>query len=225
MKETSYQILTSTLLFLTKLVNKKKKNTSFMYDKARARCSQVQTQLLFNWFHFFSQRQSCDFPTLFQSFLFYLHACPRKLAKQNTVFYKTTGTVGSIIRFRNVNHTCRYTHTHKYSPLAMYSMCRPKRIVLNPSALKFHFKRQGLKQSEVLFSLENSESVRKWGRKKSHILVPGGTPLYKLYRVGFLRRFGLKTGMHFAHFGLESGMVFEGTTECMNVFIVSIPNE
>ena len=54
--------------------------------------------------------------------------------------------------------------------------------------------------------------------KKSHILVPGGTPLYKLYRyvspdrVGFLRRFGLKTGMHFAHFGLESGMVFEGTT-------------
>ena len=30
---------------------------------------------------------------------------------------------------------------------------------------------------------------------------------------GFLRRFGLKTGIHFAHFGLESGMVFEGTTE------------
>ena len=32
------------------------------------------------------------------------------------------------------------------------------------------------------------------------------------HRVGFLRRFGLKTGIHFAHFGLESGMVFEGTT-------------
>ena len=86
MKETSYQILTSTLLFLTKLVNKKKKNTSFMYDKARVRCSQVQTQLLFNWFNFFSQLQSCDFPALFQSFLFYLHAWPRKLAKQNNVF-------------------------------------------------------------------------------------------------------------------------------------------
>ena len=28
---------------------------------------------------------------------------------------------------------------------------------------------------------------------------------------GFLRRFGLKTGIHFAHFGLESGIVFEGT--------------
>ena len=51
----------------------------------------------------------------------------------------------------------------------------------------------------------------------------GGTPLYKPYRyvpthqVGFLRRFGLKACLiHFAHFGLESGMVFEGTTECMN---------
>ena len=44
--------------------------------------------------------------------------------------------------------------------------------------------------------------------------------------VGVLCRFGLKTGIHFAHFGLESGMVFEGTTECMNVsVIVSIPNE
>ena len=46
----------------------------------------------------------------------------------------------------------------------------------------------------------------------------GGTPLYKLHRyvpphrVGFLRRFGLKTGIHFAQFGLESFMVFDGTT-------------
>ena len=46
----------------------------------------------------------------------------------------------------------------------------------------------------------------------------GGTPLYKLYRyvpphrVGFLRRFGLKTGIDFAHFGLESGMVCKGNT-------------
>ena len=31
-------------------------------------------------------------------------------------------------------------------------------------------------------------------------------------RVWCLRRFGLKTGIHFAHFGLESGMVFEKTT-------------
>ena len=46
----------------------------------------------------------------------------------------------------------------------------------------------------------------------------GGTPLYKPYkyvlhqRVGFFRRFGLKTDIHFAHFGLESGMFFKGTT-------------
>ena len=49
-----------------------------------------------------------------------------------------------------------------------------------------------------------------------HYLSPGGTPLYKLYRyvpplrVGFLRRFGLQTGILFAHFGLESGRIFGG---------------
>ena len=32
------------------------------------------------------------------------------------------------------------------------------------------------------------------------------------HRVGFLHRFGLKTGIHFGHFGPESGMVFERTT-------------
>ena len=31
-------------------------------------------------------------------------------------------------------------------------------------------------------------------------------------RVGFLRRFGLKTGIDFAYFGLESGKVIERTT-------------
>ena len=31
-------------------------------------------------------------------------------------------------------------------------------------------------------------------------------------RVGFLRSFGLKKGIDFDHFGLESGMVFKGTT-------------
>ena len=67
-----------------------------------------------------------------------------------------------------------------------------------------------------------------------HDNAPGGegTPLYKLYRyvplhlVGFVGRFGLKMGLiHFAHFGLESGVVFGELRECMNVFIVSIPNE
>ena len=37
--------------------------------------------------------------------------------------------------------------------------------------------------------------------------------------------FGLKKGIDFAHFGLESDMVFEGTIqECMNVYVVSIPS-
>ena len=61
----------------------------------------------------------------------------------------------------------------------------------------------------------------------------GGTPLNKPYkyvppnRVGFLRLLGLKTGIDFAHFGLQSGMVFEGTMGVynMNVFIVSILGE
>ena len=43
------------------------------------------------------------------------------------------------------------------------------------------------------------------------------TPLYKPYkyvpphRVGVSAPFWSETGIHFAHFGLESGMVFEGT--------------
>ena len=46
----------------------------------------------------------------------------------------------------------------------------------------------------------------------------GGTSLNKPYRfvphqkVWFLCRYGLKTGKDFAHFGLELGMAFEGTT-------------
>lgn len=43
-------------------------------------------------------------------------------------------------------------------------------------------------------------------------------------RVRVLRRFGLNKGVNFAYFGLNSGMVFEGIRECMNVFFVFIPN-
>ena len=48
--------------------------------------------------------------------------------------------------------------------------------------------------------------------------VLGGIPLYKPYRymlpqrIWFLGLFGLKTGIDFAHFGLELSIVFEGTT-------------
>ena len=50
-------------------------------------------------------------------------------------------------------------------------------------------------------------------------LILGWNPAYKPYRyvsphqVRFSARpFGLKTGIHFAHFGQELGLVFEGTT-------------
>ena len=70
-------------------------------------------------------------------------------------------------------------------------------------------------------------------------LLPTGEPrrerstsLYKSYRyvppqrVWFLGLFGLKTGIHFAHFGQELGMAqSRELRECMNVFIVSIPSE
>ena len=57
----------------------------------------------------------------------------------------------------------------------------------------------------------------KWGFDSGGRGV-GGTHLYKPYvyvppqRVGFLYRLGLKTGIDFACFGLESGMIYEGTT-------------
>ena len=39
-------------------------------------------------------------------------------------------------------------------------------------------------------------------------------------RVGFLSRFGLKTGTDFTHFGLESSLVFKGTTGmCESILI------
>ena len=55
-----------------------------------------------------------------------------------------------------------------------------------------------------------------WGGKGRGGGGGEGTPLYKPYRyvppqtVGYLRRFGLKKGIEFAHFSLESGMVLEG---------------
>ena len=53
---------------------------------------------------------------------------------------------------------------------------------------------------------------------KAHIPTPGVLPyishigMYRPKGLGFLRRFGLKTGIDFAHLGLELGMVFEETT-------------
>ena len=60
--------------------------------------------------------------------------------------------------------------------------------------------------------------------------MPGGNSPYEPYRyvppqrVWVLLRFGLKTGIDFAHFGLEPGMVLREVRESTNVFIVSTPN-
>ena len=60
------------------------------------------------------------------------------------------------------------------------------------------------------------QQTSEWQTHKPYF--PEGTSLCKPYgyvlpqRVWFLRRFGLKTGIGFAHFGLELGMVFEETT-------------
>ena len=68
-----------------------------------------------------------------------------------------------------------------------------------------------------LVHLVSSRELKQWCLLSD--ARPGGdTPLYKPcqyvppQRVGFLRRFGLKTGIDFAYFGLELRMVFEGTT-------------
>ena len=56
-------------------------------------------------------------------------------------------------------------------------------------------------------------------------ILGGGTALYKPcryvlpQRIWFLGLFGPKTGKGFAHFGLESGVVFEGATEaCEHIY-------
>ena len=60
----------------------------------------------------------------------------------------------------------------------------------------------------------------------------GGTPLEKPYRYVPPQKgdmvfapFWSWSGVDFAHVCLESGMVFEGLRECMDVFVVSIPNK
>ena len=57
---------------------------------------------------------------------------------------------------------------------------------------------------------------RTFSQARNHLRVSrislDGFPYLLPHRVGFLRRFGMKTGIHFTHFGLESGMVFVGTT-------------
>ena len=44
-------------------------------------------------------------------------------------------------------------------------------------------------------------------------------------KVWFLGLFGLKTGWHFARFGLVSGMILEGFTGVYDIFVIWNPNE
>ena len=69
----------------------------------------------------------------------------------------------------------------------------------------------GLSLWKILYSYHLSSVTHSFGGTR------GGAPLYKPYsgyvpsqRVWFWRSFGLKTGIDFAHFGLESGMVYQG---------------
>ena len=78
---------------------------------------------------------------------------------------------------------------------------------------KARMKNQRLKMFCVIFPTRCLESV--------HKLYRYVTP----QRVGFLRRFGLKTGIDFVHFDLKLGFGSRELRECMNVFIVSVPNE
>ena len=68
---------------------------------------------------------------------------------------------------------------------------------------------------ELLFLVKGRGSG---GNRACYPWGGGGTPLY-------IRRFDLKTGIHFAHFGLESGGFSREERASMNIFIVSIPNE
>ena len=45
------------------------------------------------------------------------------------------------------------------------------------------------------------------------------------HRVGFLRLFGLKTCIDVAHFNLESGMVFKGTTKVHGRICSNLSND
>ena len=66
------------------------------------------------------------------------------------------------------------------------------------------------KRREEISPLSRTFSHARNHLRVSHISLDG-FPYLPPHRVGFLRRFGMKTSLHFTHFGLEPGMVFEGT--------------
>ena len=133
------------------------------------------------------------------------------------------------------------SRSHRYCRWkASWSRCT--RLVFNYIMLLVR-KKTIIDNNFVVFSTENNYPYLYWvfrpiyfeneplrpGRTSlspEYSFHPEGTPLYLSMRAGFfwIIQFGPQTGIDFAHFGLESGMVFEGILECMNVFVVSVPN-
>ena len=132
------------------------------------------------------------------------------------------------------------SRSHRYCRWkASWSRCT--RLVFNYIMLLVR-KKTIIDNNFVVFSTENNypylywvfrpiyfenEPLRPGYLTKPRIqLSPGGYSLIFVYegRVFWIIQFGPQTGIDFAHFGLESGMVFEGILECMNVFVVSVPN-
>ena len=62
---------------------------------------------------------------------------------------------------------------------------------------------------------KTADIARRHPRRRGGGVLPYTNKPYRYVppqREGFLRRFGMKTGTDFVHFGLEWGMVFNGTT-------------
>ena len=86
----------------------------------------------------------------------------------------------------------------------------------------------------LLNSISSKRALKPQGTSHENRFIDppggGGNPLLKPYRylapqrVWFLRRFGLKTVTEFAHFGLESGIVFEGATVVYEHICRLVPN-
>ena len=123
--------------------------------------------------------------------------------------------------------------SHKYCGYNLQIIFREHRLIISTDLLQVHLSatpRSGLPSDKVARGRPSSHNGA-FCKVRSTLLLsrrrlcnyldgtadknryqpppPPGTPLYKLYkyvplhRVGFLRRFGLTTGIHFAHFGLE----------------------
>ena len=119
----------------------------------------------------------------------------------------------------------KYHPTHKWYPGTQGVLCAAGQgMVFDLSVLKrvYNFVWVCLKGITCMIDLIGGWilfvlQVNKSNDYNVNFFYSGVASLYKPYRyvpphrVGFLHRFGLKTGIHFAHFGLESSVVFEGT--------------